>query len=154
MVENPSTYQGFEFSIMLPMAIHDVFHIIEPGLQKIQEKARLSWDVMILAQAVERNTATLTMIHRDGKYAGFVISMPKFIGMPNKHYLELSAAYVEPWCHQEGWDGVAATVEWATDFAREMKYSTLLVTGAREGWAKRLRGLGFSFIEASVGREV
>ena len=153
-MENPSTYQGFEFLTLLPGAIHEVFALIEPGLHKIQEKAKLSWDVLILAQAVERNTATLTLINRDGKYAGFVIAMPKFMGLPNKHYLELTAAYVETWCHQEGWDGVAAIIAWATDFARDMKYPSLLVTGAREGWAKRLRSLGFSFIEATVGKEV
>jgi hypothetical protein len=153
-MQNPSTYDGFDFVILHPNELPEAFQFIEPGLQKIQEKAKLSWDVMVLPQSVSLNQATLTMIHYEGKYAGFVISSSKFFGMPNKHYLELTATYIEPWCHVQGLDGLKAINEWSTDFGNSLGCYAVIVTGAREGWAKRLSKLGFSFLEVSVIRRL
>ncbi len=153
-MDNPSTYGGFDFIMLHPNELKDAFQFIEPGLQKIQEKARLEWDVMILPQAVAINQASLTMMHYEGKYAGFVITRSKFLGVPNKHYLELSATYNEPWCYEKGSDGVKAIIEYAVDLGKSLNCYSLIVTGAREGWVKRLNKLGFSFIEASVGRRL
>ncbi len=153
-MQNPSTYGGFDFIMLHPSELPSVFQIIEPGLMEIQRKARLHWDVMILPQQVAVNQATLTMIHQGTRYAGFVITSSKFLGMPNRHYMELTATYNEPWCHEQGMDGIKAIIEYATDLAKSLKCFALIVTGAREGWVRRLNKLGFSFLEASVIRRI
>lgn len=153
-MQNPSEFGGLTFVLLHPTELPGAYQVIEPGLLEIQRKARLNWDVMILPTQVAANQANLALIYQDKRYAGFVIVRSAFLGMPNKHYLKVAAAYTEPWTHKEGVDAVKAIDEYVVAFARSLGCHGVMEEATREGWVKRLEKLGYRVGQTTMLKEL
>lgn len=143
-------FNEFVFTILHPTQLPAVFQHIEPGLMEIQRRAKLDWDIMVIPTLISANQATLTMIHRQERMAGFVVTQSVFLGVPPRHYLKVMAPYVELWVHQEGLDGVAAIDAFAMEFAKELKCRGIVETAARPGWVRRLEKLNYQTVETTM----
>lgn len=145
---------GFTFTTLHPTQLPGVFQYIEPGLMEIQRKARLDWDVMVVPTLISANQATLTVIHREERFAGFVVTQSVFLGAPSKHYIKVLAPYVEKWVHLEGLDGVAAIDLFVQDFAKSLGSRDIIETARRKGWTRRLEKLGYETVEETMMKHI
>ena len=149
-MENPFEFNGFTITMLHPTQLPGVFQYIEPGLLEIQRKSKISWDIMVLPTLISANQATLAIIHREERVAGFAITQSVFLGVPSKHYLKVLAPYVELWVHQEGHDGVAAIDAYAVELARDLKCKGVLESYTRPGWGRRLEKLNYQTVEVTA----
>ena len=153
-MENPATYGEFQFFILAPQELNEAFRIIEPGLQTIQRKAAVSWDVMDLPVQIQANLCTLILIYSQERYAGFLIVRHRYLGAPNRHYLDVAAMFGEQWCFKEGHDIKAAATEWLKKFGNEYGCSAIIQNITKLGWARPLEKLGFKKVQETWIKEV
>lgn len=150
-MNNPK-YNGFEFVIAVAGQLPELWSIVEYGIKKIHEKARLKWPMSSLGSDIAAGRLTLTMIYYEDKYAGFVVTRPLFLG--NEHYLQGFATYLENWVFTDGLDGVKAIVAFLEDCAKRVGSNGVVITFARKGWEKKLFELGYGFGEETVVKGV
>lgn len=153
-MNNPATYGNFQFIILAPQELNEACRLIEPGLQTIQRKAAINWEVSDLLMQVQANLATLIVIYSGDRYAGFIIVRHSYLGYPNRHYLVVPAMYGEPWCFKEGQDIKAATDEWLEQFGKEYKCFGILQKIVRMGWGRPLEKLGYKKVEEAWLKEL
>ncbi len=153
-MQNPSEFGGFTFILLHPTELPGIFQVIEPGLAEIQRKAVLGLDVMVLPQQVAANLANLAVIYHDKQYSGFIIMRSSFIGLPNKHYLQVVAVYISPWCHKQGLDAVKAIDEYAVSFAGSLGCKGIIEPVVREGWIRRLEKLNYKVVEWTLIKDL
>jgi hypothetical protein len=151
-----TNYSGYDFILLAPQQLAAAVQLIYPGLTEVQRQARkkgLDWQYLNLLKEIELNMATLTIIQKDGVYAGFTICKSIIIGLPNKHFYQVLVVYVEPDFRNLEGTAYNAAEDYVTDFAIELKCQGLWHEYFREGHTKRLEKRGYRVRQITAVKE-
>jgi len=124
------------------------YRIIAPGLAEIRRKTRSLGGNEMLPAEIGAGRATLVVIYKEDKYAGFIVMQSRFHGAPSKHYLQVVAGY------GTSRGIVEATLLYIEDYARRLGCSGVYWETTRFGWARRVRQLGYKPVEVTLLKEI
>ncbi len=145
-MDNPIDMNGYKIVMVHPVELPQVAQLIIPGLSEIQRQAHkrgFDYEYYNILREIEVNLVTLSVVFKEEQYVGFLITRSIFRGLPNKHYLQIVALFIDKPYRSQEWSAYDTMVGYSHALAKELKCSGMWHETFREGHRKPLEKFGY-----------